>query len=176
LKGVVRVIVGYTGGIQPNPVYRNIQDATEALWIEFNPQKVSYWKVLELWHDNTDLHSPPPEQQQRLCQYRTAIWWTSTSQQQAATQFGSSGRVTARSSKNTLCACRTGKDLLSGGRISPRLSCQKAEGGRYQHVCHFGVKQPGFDKESDLTRIVQAIGITEARNVSGSSLNDELVL
>jgi peptide-methionine (S)-S-oxide reductase len=74
--------VGYTGGIQPNPVYRNIQDATEALWIEFNPQKVSYWEILEHWHDNTDLYAP-----EQLRQYRTAIWWTSESQQQATVQF-----------------------------------------------------------------------------------------
>ena len=78
----MRIVVGYTGGIQPNPVYRNIQDATEALWIEFSPQKLSYWEVLELWHDNTDLHSP-----EQLHQYRTAIWWTTASQKQAAVKL-----------------------------------------------------------------------------------------
>ena len=81
MRGVSRVLVGYAGGVEQDPTYRNIQDYTESLWIEFNPKQVSYWQVLEMWHDND---SPwRPEEQQ----YRSAIFYTSLAQQQEAQNF-----------------------------------------------------------------------------------------
>jgi peptide-methionine (S)-S-oxide reductase len=42
MDGVKRCVVGYSGGKADNPTYRNIQDYTEALLVEYNPHEVSY--------------------------------------------------------------------------------------------------------------------------------------
>lgn len=46
LRGVVDVVVGYTGGVEKNPTYQNIMDATEAFLVEFDPSIISYEKIL----------------------------------------------------------------------------------------------------------------------------------
>lgn len=81
MRGVERVIVGYTGGKQPHPKYGNLQDHTEALLLDFNPKEVSYWEILEMWNDNAN-----PWKRDSI-QYRSAIFWTSLSQQDEALQF-----------------------------------------------------------------------------------------
>jgi methionine-S-sulfoxide reductase len=81
MKGMERVIVGYAGGEQTNPTYYKIQDHSEALFIEFNPQQVSYWQILEMWHDNDN----PWKRETR--QYRSAILFTSLTQQDEALYF-----------------------------------------------------------------------------------------
>ena len=45
-NGIARVVVGYTGGDEPNPTYQNIKDATEAYLIEFDPTIISYQQIL----------------------------------------------------------------------------------------------------------------------------------
>lgn len=39
--------MGYTGGSQKNPTYKNIMDATEAFLVEFDPSVISYEKILD---------------------------------------------------------------------------------------------------------------------------------
>ena len=51
--GVVRTRVGYSGGKQPNPTYYNIDDHTETVQIEFDPEVVSYERILDIfWHNH----------------------------------------------------------------------------------------------------------------------------
>ena len=79
MDGVVRVVVGYSGGKQLNPTYRSIMDHTEALLIEFNPEVVSYEDLLISWskmHSPTNTHSK--------CQYRAAVWYLSRDQKAEA--------------------------------------------------------------------------------------------
>lgn len=51
IPGVLKSTVGYTGGHTENPDYSSIHDNdtghVEAILIEFNPQKVSYEKLVE---------------------------------------------------------------------------------------------------------------------------------
>lgn len=69
MDGVERVVVGYTGGEQPNPTYQNIKDATEAVLIEYNPSIISYEKLLLSWADQHYPYNPPMKRQ-----YKSAIW------------------------------------------------------------------------------------------------------
>jgi peptide-methionine (S)-S-oxide reductase len=82
MNGVVRVVVGYSGGKQLNPTYRNIKDHTEALLIEFDPDVVSYEHLLISWsrmHSPTNTHSK--------CQYRAAVWYLNSDQKAEAEGF-----------------------------------------------------------------------------------------
>lgn len=62
-------MVGYTGGKEPNPTYRNIKDATEAVLIEYDPSIISYEKILIEWSKQHYPFNPPMK-----AQYKSAIW------------------------------------------------------------------------------------------------------
>jgi len=72
-------VVGYTGGIKPNPTYRNIMDHTEALLVEYDPNVVSYDDLLVEWSKQ---HNPVHKNQMR--QYRSAVWYLDDDQRDAA--------------------------------------------------------------------------------------------
>jgi peptide-methionine (S)-S-oxide reductase len=50
--GVLRTRVGYAGGSTPNPVYRNLGDHTEVIEIDFDPKKITYDNLLQLFWNN----------------------------------------------------------------------------------------------------------------------------
>ena len=82
MDGVKRVIVGYTGGDHPAPSFNNTQDHTQAVFVEYNPSKVSYEKLLAMWHDNDF----PWEPEESLA-YRSAVFVTDQDQYKVAFDF-----------------------------------------------------------------------------------------
>eukprot|EP00547_Thalassionema_nitzschioides_P003779 CAMPEP_0194221132 /NCGR_PEP_ID=MMETSP0156-20130528/29949_1 /TAXON_ID=33649 /ORGANISM="Thalassionema nitzschioides, Strain L26-B" /LENGTH=196 /DNA_ID=CAMNT_0038951435 /DNA_START=23 /DNA_END=613 /DNA_ORIENTATION=+ len=80
LKGVARVVVGYSGGTTENPTYKRIKDHTEALLVEFDPAVVPYKELVHFW---TTLHRPINKYTPQ--QYRSAVWYVTKEQQQIAT-------------------------------------------------------------------------------------------
>lgn len=88
LPGVISTEVGYTGGHTEHPTYEQVcSDLTghaEALKIVFDPQIVSYEKLLDVFFRN---HNPTTVNQQGPdfgSQYRSAIFSTTPAQQKAA--------------------------------------------------------------------------------------------
>ena len=72
--GVVSTRVGYTGGEVPNATYRNHGNHAEAIEITFDPQTISYRKLLEFFFK---IHDPSTKNRQgndRGTQYRSAIF------------------------------------------------------------------------------------------------------
>lgn len=82
IAGVKQCVVGYTGGKADNPTYRNIQDYTEALWIEFDPKEISLEELLQRW---IRMHSPTNTKAK--CQYRAAVWYLNEKQKEIAVEF-----------------------------------------------------------------------------------------
>ena len=88
LPGVVSTQVGYTGGHQPNPTYDEVCSGTtghaESLEVTFDPKKISYRKLLDVYWHNID----PTVVDQQFCdegnQYRTAIFFHGADQQREA--------------------------------------------------------------------------------------------
>ena len=61
--GIKNVVVGYIGGQQQNPTLHDMRDHTQALLVEYNPKKISYVDLLQLWNDNDDpWQFPTPEE------------------------------------------------------------------------------------------------------------------
>jgi len=88
LPGVIRTTVGYTGGTVPSPSYEAVCTGktghAEAVEIEFDPKKISYEKLLDVFWRNID---PTTENQQFFdhgSQYRTAIFYHNEAQREAA--------------------------------------------------------------------------------------------
>jgi len=58
LDGVYQVLSGYTGGVKKNPTYKEVAkkqtNHVEAVEIQFDPNKVSYKDLLEIFWRNVD--------------------------------------------------------------------------------------------------------------------------
>lgn len=88
LKGVKSINPGYTGGAKENPTYAEVSDGqtghAEAVQIEFDPEEISYEKLLEIFfalHDPTTLNKQGADVG---TQYRSAIFYHSDKQKQTA--------------------------------------------------------------------------------------------
>ena len=82
--GVISTRVGYTGGNVPNATYRNHEGHAEAIEIVFDPQKLSYRKLLEFFFQ---IHDPTTKNRQGNdigTSYRSAIFYTTEEQKRVA--------------------------------------------------------------------------------------------
>lgn len=91
LKGVEKVVSGYTGGFIKNPPYREVcQGRTghaEGIQITFNPAEISFTDLLEVFfatHDPTTLNRQGYDVG---TQYRSAVFYHNEQQQQEAKAF-----------------------------------------------------------------------------------------
>jgi peptide-methionine (S)-S-oxide reductase len=82
--GVISTRVGYTGGNVANATYRNHEGHAEAIEIIFDPQKLSYRKLLEFFFQ---IHDPTTKNRQGNdtgTSYRSAIFYTTEAQKRIA--------------------------------------------------------------------------------------------
>jgi peptide-methionine (S)-S-oxide reductase len=88
LPGVISVTSGYTGGQVKNPTYEQVETGStghaESVQIVFDPAKISYEKLLNIfWHNII-----PTQADGQFCdegwQYRSAIFYGDESQRAAA--------------------------------------------------------------------------------------------
>ena len=54
LPGILSLRVGYAGGIHPNPTYESHEGYKEAVKVEFDPNIISYQKLLDIFWHNVD--------------------------------------------------------------------------------------------------------------------------
>jgi peptide-methionine (S)-S-oxide reductase len=84
LPGVVKTRVGYTGGDVKNATYRNHGTHAEGIEIVFDPQKISFRRILEFFFQ---IHDPTTKNRQGNdvgMGYRSAIYYLSDTQKQVA--------------------------------------------------------------------------------------------
>jgi len=91
VEGVEKVVSGYTGGHVVNPTYEQVCDKTtghaEVTQITFDPAKVSFAELLEIFwktHDPTTLNRQGNDEGP---QYRSAIYYHSEQQKTAAEKY-----------------------------------------------------------------------------------------
>lgn len=84
LPGVVETSVGYTGGDVPNATYRNHGSHAEGIEIVFDPERISYRRILEYFFQ---IHDPTTKNRQGNdigSSYRSAIYYVHDRQKQVA--------------------------------------------------------------------------------------------
>ncbi|PYV96754.1 MAG: peptide-methionine (S)-S-oxide reductase [Acidobacteria bacterium] len=126
LEGVTSTRVGYSGGHFDKPTYKDVcTDGTghaEAVEVDFDPTKISYDKLLEVFwdnHDPTQLNRQGPDWG---TQYRSAIFFHSPEQETAA-----------KASKDTLEKSRRySKPIVT--QIVPATTFYEAEDYHQQYL------------------------------------------
>src|SRR4051812_32692934 len=82
--GVLSTRVGYTGGENDNPTYRNHPGHAEAVQIVFDPERISYPDILEFFFQ---IHDPTTKDRQGnyiRSSHRSEIFYTSDELRQVA--------------------------------------------------------------------------------------------
>lgn len=90
LPGVLSVTSGYTGGTKQKPTYQEVSNGStghaESVQIIYNPAKISYEKLLQVFWHNID----PTVKDRQFCdignQYRSAIFYHTDAQHKLAIQ------------------------------------------------------------------------------------------
>jgi peptide-methionine (S)-S-oxide reductase len=88
VPGVVKTVVGYTGGDKAHPTYEEVSAGTtghaESIEITFDPEKVSYQHLLDIFWHNVD----PTTAGREFCdvgnQYRSEIFYHGAEQERLA--------------------------------------------------------------------------------------------
>jgi len=91
VPGVVKTTVGYSGGKVANPSYLQVCTHTtghvETVLVEFDPNKTTYRKLLEVFwksHDPTTVDRQGPDVGDN---YRSVVFYTSEAQRKEAQQY-----------------------------------------------------------------------------------------
>jgi peptide methionine sulfoxide reductase msrA/msrB len=119
VNGVVAVISGYSGGHTKNPTYEEVESGEtghmESVEILYDPSKVSYSQILDVFWRNIDPTDPDGQFFDRGSQYRTAIFYHNDEQ-----------KISAGKSKEELeKSGRFGKPIVT--RIIPASEFYRAE-------------------------------------------------
>ena len=87
-EGVLKTVVGYTGGETADPTYEQIGTGRtghrEAILVEFDPKKTSYPQMLKVFLENIDPFDAGGQYVDRGSQYTTAIYYLNPTQEKQA--------------------------------------------------------------------------------------------
>ena len=88
MEGVVDVVSGYSGGTEVNPTYLDVKYQQtrhrETIRIDFDPAKVTFEELLDIFLSSVDPFDPDGQFIDRGHSYTLAIYYCSEFQQQAA--------------------------------------------------------------------------------------------
>lgn len=88
LKGVLKVVPGYSGGHVPNPTYEQVcTDTTghaEVVQVTFDPEVISYRRLLEVFFSTHDPTTPNRQGADVGSQYRSVIFYHDEGQKREA--------------------------------------------------------------------------------------------
>lgn len=88
IPGVIATVSGYTGGMRENPSYEQVSDGGtghfEAIEVTYDPARVSYAQLLEVFWRNIDPLDDGGQFCDRGSQYGTAIFYATEDEKAAA--------------------------------------------------------------------------------------------
>ena len=88
LDGVLSVTSGYTGGQKKNPTYEEVSSGStghaESVQVAFDPRKISYARLLDVFWHNVDPLDSGGQFCDRGTQYRSAIFYAGEEQRREA--------------------------------------------------------------------------------------------
>jgi peptide-methionine (S)-S-oxide reductase len=102
LPGIHTIMSGYTGGHVPHPTYKQVKEKTtghtEAVEIIYDPEKISYQELVEIYWQQTDPTDAFGQFEDRGENYRPVIFYTTNEQkiiaEESKKNLATSGRFT----------------------------------------------------------------------------------
>jgi peptide methionine sulfoxide reductase msrA/msrB len=117
LDGVKEVTAGYTGGHMENPTYEEVSSGRtghmEAVQIKYDPSKITYGKLLQVFWEQVDPTDIGGQFVDRGSQYRTAIFYHTVEQKTAAEKSKAALQSSGRFKKPVVT------EILPAGRFYP---------------------------------------------------------
>jgi peptide-methionine (S)-S-oxide reductase len=114
VKGVTSTSVGYMGGHFPNPSYLDVLSRitghAEVVQVEYDPSKVSYEELLDLFwniHDPTSLNRQGPDRGE---QYRSVIFFHNPQQEEVAKRSMEKLQMSGRFDKDIVTEIKPAKE------------------------------------------------------------------
>jgi peptide-methionine (S)-S-oxide reductase len=114
VKGVTSTSVGYMGGHFPNPSYLDVLSRitghAEVAQVEYDPSKVSYEELLDVFwniHDPTSLNRQGPDRGE---QYRSVIFFHNPQQEEAAKRSMELLQMSGRFDKDIVTEIKPAKE------------------------------------------------------------------
>ena len=114
VKGVTSTSVGYMGGHFPNPSYLDVLSRitghAEVAQVEYDPSKVSYQELLDLFwniHDPTSLNRQGPDRGE---QYRSVIFFHNPQQEEEAKRSKEKLQMSGRFDKDIVTEIKPAKE------------------------------------------------------------------
>jgi peptide-methionine (S)-S-oxide reductase len=130
--GVLSTAVGYCGGTLKNPTYQDVctgkSGHTEVVEVDYDPAKVSYQELLNIFFTNHDPTSVNRQGPDHGFQYRSAVFYTSPEQE-----------VEAKVAKERLAASGKYKIPIATA-IEPAQEFYRAEEYHQQYLEKNGLK------------------------------------
>ncbi len=88
VDGVLATVSGYTGGTKKNPTYEEVVTGTtghaESVQVTYDPKKISYEKLLDVFWRNIDPVTPNGQFCDFGTQYRTVVFYNDETQKRLA--------------------------------------------------------------------------------------------
>lgn len=103
---MVRTRVGYTGGASENPTYYHLGDHTETVQIEYDPTRISYQELLDVFWAGHDPSSPP-----RSRQYASIIFYHNDEQGRLAQE--------SKERQESRCNCQVYTEIIPAAEFYP---------------------------------------------------------
>jgi peptide-methionine (S)-S-oxide reductase len=106
LEGVISITSGYTGGVFPNPGYEEVCQGNtghlEAVKVVYDPSKISYDRLLDIFWHNIDPLDPYGQFCDKGEQYKSAIFYVNNQQ-----------KISAKKSKDAIEQLLNGKAIYT---------------------------------------------------------------
>lgn len=91
VKGVEEAVSGYAGGEEKNPTYESVSSGqsrhAEAVEVYYDPEKISYATLLEVFFGSHDPTTPNQQGPDKGPQYRSIVFYQSAQEKQMATGY-----------------------------------------------------------------------------------------
>ncbi len=169
-EGVVEAVSGYTGGRVADPTYEQVSSGTtghlEAVQITFDPEKISYRQLLEVFWHHIDPTDAGGQFVDRGPQYRTAIFYHDEEQRRLAEQ----------SKRELEQSGRFGKPIAT--RILPLTRFYPAEAYHQDYYrknpVRYRIYRMGSGRDQTLHRLWQPMKTRTYRNPDPETLRQRL--
>ena len=103
IEGVIRTRVGYAGGLTPHPDYHDMGDHTETVQVDYDPDRISYTQLLDIFWKS---HSPGRRSWSQ--QYKNVVFFHNAHQRElAAASKGAIETETGRPVKTEVAPIRS---------------------------------------------------------------------